>query len=175
MLLGRISKKDFWVLEISCILTSSLNFVARTHPMLQKLTLPLSKECVLVLHTLPQHPVFVSSLVALLMSGYHCPPTTAQHWYELHFHCCWPCWTASNTAFALQPSLTVAAATATTATEKHPKYWTNCGQYDASVTWVLIAARLCVVIEAFALLLTLLCANFIAANSALRCSVFDRY
>ena len=44
-----ISRNDFWVMDISCILASPPNFVARTHPMLQKLTLSLSKEHVLVL------------------------------------------------------------------------------------------------------------------------------
>ena len=77
-LLGGISRNNFWVLEISCILASPQNFVARTNPMLQKLTLPLSEECILVLHLLPQHPVSASSLVILLMSGYCCPPTIAQ-------------------------------------------------------------------------------------------------
>ena len=82
-LLGEISRNDLWVLEISCILASPQNFVARTHPMLQKLTLPLSEECVLVVHSLPQHTVFSSSPITLLMSGCHCPPTTAQLWYVL--------------------------------------------------------------------------------------------
>ena len=69
-LLGRISKNDFWVLEISCILASPQRFAARTHPMLQKITIPLSEECVLMLHLLSQHPVFASSPVTLLMFGY---------------------------------------------------------------------------------------------------------
>jgi len=37
--LGGISINDLWVLEISCILASPPNFMARTHLMLQKLTL----------------------------------------------------------------------------------------------------------------------------------------
>ena len=37
-LLGGISRNDLWVLDISCILASPQSFVARTHPMLQKLT-----------------------------------------------------------------------------------------------------------------------------------------
>lgn len=45
--LGIISINDFWVLDISCILASPPNFVSRKHPMLQKLTLPLSEDCVL--------------------------------------------------------------------------------------------------------------------------------
>lgn len=36
-LLGGISRNDFWVSKISCILSSPPNFVARTHLMLQKL------------------------------------------------------------------------------------------------------------------------------------------
>ena len=68
--------------------------------MLQKLTLPLREECVLVLQLLPKHTVFAPFRVMLLMSGHtsHFPPTTAQLWYELHLCCCWPCWTTPNTA-----------------------------------------------------------------------------
>jgi len=68
--LGGVSINDFWVLEISCILAPPPSFVTRTHPMLQKLTIPLTEDCVLVLHILPQHPVSIPSLVTLLMSGH---------------------------------------------------------------------------------------------------------
>lgn len=37
-LLGRISRNYLWVLDMSCILASPRNIVARTDPMLQKLT-----------------------------------------------------------------------------------------------------------------------------------------
>lgn len=47
--LGIISRNDFLVFEISCILASPQNFKVRTKLILQKLKLHLSDECVLVL------------------------------------------------------------------------------------------------------------------------------
>ena len=84
-------------MENTYILASPPNVVAKTYPMLQKLTLPLSKESILVLQLLPQHFVSAPYPITLLMSG-HCPPTTAQLW------CCFcaTCWIAANFAFALQ-------------------------------------------------------------------------
>jgi len=50
-LLGGISKNDFWVMEKSCVLASPHSFETKIPLMLQKITLPLSEEGVLVNHS----------------------------------------------------------------------------------------------------------------------------
>ena len=103
LLLGLISRNNFWVLEISCILTSPQSFVSKTHSIIQKIILPLCEECVLLLlHTLYQHPVFASSLITLLMSSCFFPPNTAQLWYKMHLCSYLPCCIAANTVSTLQ-------------------------------------------------------------------------
>jgi len=94
-LLGGIYKNDLWLFEISCTLASQQNFNARTHLMLQKLTLPLSEECVLVLLTPVATPclciIFCHTADAwLLLPTNHCATLISIAfvlWLTLHLHC----------------------------------------------------------------------------------------
>ena len=101
--LGGISKNDIWVLEISCILASPANFMARTYPMLQNLTLPLSEDCVL---SSVAHPATITCLcippVTLLMSGCCCLPAAA---YQLLHNSNICCICAATDSVELLPTL----------------------------------------------------------------------
>jgi len=144
---GEISINNFWVLEIPCILASPQNFKARTHLMLKKLTLPLSEECVLLLHTLPKHLVFASSLVTLLMSSHtaHQPLRNFNICCRWHFQHCICTTTPSHLLLLQLKSSQNTESTVVSMMHLSPRSLT--------------ATSICTVIEESALLMTLHGAN----------------
>ena len=125
---------------------------------------PLSKECVLVLHTFPQHIASASSPVTLLMSSFYCPPNTMLLWYVLLLmlqYCCQHCICTATPSPLLLLQL------------QHLQL-----KSIQNVEWTMISimhlppesltvASIYTVIEESALLLTLHCANCTVGNSAL--------
>lgn len=130
-LLGGISRNDFSVMEMSCILVSRQSFKTREHLMLQKLALPLREDCVLVLHTLPQHPISIQSYVKLLMFGHtsHQPLRKSDFAFLLMLTLPYYCQLCICTTTLYNSLPYVVFATTTNANKNHRNYRTICVCY----------------------------------------------